>query len=165
MGAGDCLCERSGIFQIHLRRCLFRLGTMLRIAAYHPYRSICRLARVYPSWASRVFRIGHLGSFNDLMLAGTLSGVEMGLEIARIPYHAGGVLAALRSLCRCEQYPYRHPHCPQFGPVRCSMRVSDAESSLSTVLATKRKISAGLPRLFLHLSASCTDSPIWIGSA
>lgn len=48
--------------------------------------------------AKRVFRIGHLGSFNDLMLAGTLSGVEMGLEIARIPYHAGGVTAALRSL-------------------------------------------------------------------
>jgi alanine-glyoxylate transaminase/serine-glyoxylate transaminase/serine-pyruvate transaminase len=43
----------------------------------------------------RVFRIGHLGDFNDLMLAGTLSGVEMGLELAGIPHHKGGVAAAL----------------------------------------------------------------------
>jgi alanine-glyoxylate transaminase / serine-glyoxylate transaminase / serine-pyruvate transaminase len=43
----------------------------------------------------RIFRIGHLGDFNDLMLAGTLSGVEMGLELAGIPHHKGGVAAAL----------------------------------------------------------------------
>jgi alanine-glyoxylate transaminase/serine-glyoxylate transaminase/serine-pyruvate transaminase len=43
----------------------------------------------------RLFRIGHLGWFNDLMLAGTLSGVEMGLKLARIPCSAGGVAAAL----------------------------------------------------------------------
>ncbi len=43
----------------------------------------------------KVFRIGHLGSFNDLMLAGTLSGVEMGLELAGVPYRKGGVQAAL----------------------------------------------------------------------
>jgi alanine-glyoxylate transaminase/serine-glyoxylate transaminase/serine-pyruvate transaminase len=41
------------------------------------------------------FRIGHLGHFNDLMLMGTLSGVEMGLDLARIPHTAGGVLAAM----------------------------------------------------------------------
>ena len=45
--------------------------------------------------ADRVFRIGHLGDFNDLMLAGALSGVEMGLERAGIPYQKGGVQAAL----------------------------------------------------------------------
>jgi alanine-glyoxylate transaminase/serine-glyoxylate transaminase/serine-pyruvate transaminase len=45
--------------------------------------------------ADRVFRIGHLGDFNDLMLAGTLSGVEMGLELAGVPHRKGGVLAAL----------------------------------------------------------------------
>ncbi len=45
--------------------------------------------------AGRVFRIGHLGDFNDLMLAGTLSGVEMGLERAGVPYKRGGVQAAL----------------------------------------------------------------------
>lgn len=43
----------------------------------------------------RVFRIGHLGDFNDLMLAGTLSGVEMGLEVAQIPFNKGGINAAL----------------------------------------------------------------------
>ena len=45
--------------------------------------------------AGRAFRIGHLGSFNDLMLAGTLCGVEMGLRLAGIPHKDGGVMAAL----------------------------------------------------------------------
>ncbi len=45
--------------------------------------------------AGRVFRIGHLGDFNDLMLAGTLSGVEMGLGLAGVPHEKGGVQAAL----------------------------------------------------------------------
>jgi alanine-glyoxylate transaminase/serine-glyoxylate transaminase/serine-pyruvate transaminase len=49
-------------------------------------------------WAGKVFRIGHLGSFNDLMLAGTLSGVEMGLRLAGVPHNAGGVAASLVSL-------------------------------------------------------------------
>jgi alanine-glyoxylate transaminase/serine-glyoxylate transaminase/serine-pyruvate transaminase len=48
--------------------------------------------------ADSVFRIGHLGSFNDLMLAGTLSGIEMGLRIAGVPSCAGGVQAALDAL-------------------------------------------------------------------
>ena len=43
----------------------------------------------------KVFRIGHLGDFNDLMLAGTLCGVEMGLGLAAIPHRKGGVQAAL----------------------------------------------------------------------
>jgi alanine-glyoxylate transaminase / serine-glyoxylate transaminase / serine-pyruvate transaminase len=43
----------------------------------------------------RSFRIGHLGDFNDLMLAGTLSGVEMGLAQAGVPFAHGGVTAAL----------------------------------------------------------------------
>ena len=48
----------------------------------------------------KVFRIGHLGDFNELMLAGTLSGVEMGLGIAGIPHNKGGVSAALEFLAR-----------------------------------------------------------------
>ncbi|HUY13583.1 MAG TPA: serine--glyoxylate aminotransferase, partial [Terriglobia bacterium] len=48
--------------------------------------------------AGKIFRIGHLGSFNDLMLAGTLSGVEMGLQLAGVPHQEGGVMAGLRSL-------------------------------------------------------------------
>ena len=43
----------------------------------------------------KVFRIGHLGDFNDLMLAGTLSGVEMGLSLAGVPSSKGGVAEAL----------------------------------------------------------------------
>ena len=43
----------------------------------------------------RVFRIGHLGDLNDLTLAGTLSGVEMGLNQSGIPFKKGGVMAAL----------------------------------------------------------------------
>ena len=46
----------------------------------------------------RVFRIGHLGDFNQLMLAGTLSGVEMGLHLAGVPHEEGGVTAALNFL-------------------------------------------------------------------
>src|SRR5207237_1739844 len=46
----------------------------------------------------KVFRIGHLGDFNDLMLAGTLAGVEMGLSLAGIPHKKGGVAAALEYL-------------------------------------------------------------------
>ena len=48
--------------------------------------------------ADTVFRIGHLGGFNDLMLAGTLSGIEMGLHLAGVPHERGGVQAALASL-------------------------------------------------------------------
>ena len=48
--------------------------------------------------ADSVFRIGHLGDFNDLMLAGTLSGIEMGLRLADVPHERGGVEAALASL-------------------------------------------------------------------
>ncbi len=43
----------------------------------------------------RAFRIGHIGHFNDLMLMGTLSGVEMGLDLAKVPHRSGGVLAAM----------------------------------------------------------------------
>jgi alanine-glyoxylate transaminase/serine-glyoxylate transaminase/serine-pyruvate transaminase len=50
--------------------------------------------------ADRVFRIGHLGNFNDLMLAGTLSGVEMGLALADVPHRPGGVQAALDYLAK-----------------------------------------------------------------
>jgi alanine-glyoxylate transaminase/serine-glyoxylate transaminase/serine-pyruvate transaminase len=45
--------------------------------------------------ADKVFRIGHIGDFNDLMLAGALSGVEMGLKVAGVPHKDGGVQAAL----------------------------------------------------------------------
>jgi alanine-glyoxylate transaminase / serine-glyoxylate transaminase / serine-pyruvate transaminase len=52
--------------------------------------------------AGRVFRIGHLGDFNDLMLAGTLCGVEMGLRISGVPVAGSGVEAAMALLERGE---------------------------------------------------------------
>ena len=51
----------------------------------------------------KVFRIGHLGWFNDLMLCGTLCGVEMGLGLAGVPHRRGGVQAALEYLGSTRQ--------------------------------------------------------------
>ena len=48
--------------------------------------------------AGKVFRIGHLGDFNDLTLMGTLAGVEMGLTLAQVPHKQGGVAAAMAYL-------------------------------------------------------------------
>ena len=48
--------------------------------------------------AGKVFRIGHLGECNDLVLLGALTGVEMGLAAAGVPHRAGGVAAAMREL-------------------------------------------------------------------
>jgi alanine-glyoxylate transaminase/serine-glyoxylate transaminase/serine-pyruvate transaminase len=48
--------------------------------------------------SGKVFRIGHLGWFNDLMLCGTLAGVEMGLALAGVPHRKGGVDAAMSYL-------------------------------------------------------------------
>lgn len=48
--------------------------------------------------AGKVFRIGHLGDFNDLTLMATLSGIEMALGLAGVPHRKGGVLAAMASL-------------------------------------------------------------------
>jgi len=50
----------------------------------------------------KVFRIGHLGHFNELMLAGTLCGVEMGLTLAGVPFRREGVAAALQFLASEE---------------------------------------------------------------
>ncbi len=48
----------------------------------------------------KVFRIGHLGDLNDLMLAGTLCGVEMGLAACEVPHVSGGVSEALAFLAK-----------------------------------------------------------------
>ena len=53
--------------------------------------------------AGKVFRIGHLGDFNDLTLVGTLAGVGMGLEIAGIPHTSGGVTAAMNYLAEAHK--------------------------------------------------------------
>jgi len=59
--------------------------------------------------AKKVFRIGHLGSFNDLMLLGTLGGIEMGLRLAGVPHQSGGVTAAISSLTSQIKKPSLHP--------------------------------------------------------
>jgi alanine-glyoxylate transaminase/serine-glyoxylate transaminase/serine-pyruvate transaminase len=57
--------------------------------------------------AGKVFRIGHLGDFNDLTLMGTLAGCEMGLQLAGVPVRQEGVQAAMRYLCECRSAPAR----------------------------------------------------------
>src|SRR4051812_30182275 len=57
--------------------------------------------------AGKVFRIGHLGDFNDLTLMGTLAGVEMGLALAGVPVKKEGVEAAMEYLAACAKTPAR----------------------------------------------------------
>ena len=57
--------------------------------------------------AGKVFRIGHLGDFNDLTLMGTLAGVEMGLDLAGVPVKKEGVRAAMEYLSSCAKTPAR----------------------------------------------------------
>ena len=54
-------------------------------------------------FAGKLFRIGHLGDFNDLALMGTLAGVEMGLALAGVPHQTGGVQAAMDYLGECAR--------------------------------------------------------------
>ena len=55
--------------------------------------------------SGKVFRIGHLGDFNDLTLMGTLSGVEMGFAVAGVPHKKGGAQAAIDYLAECAKVP------------------------------------------------------------
>jgi alanine-glyoxylate transaminase / serine-glyoxylate transaminase / serine-pyruvate transaminase len=57
--------------------------------------------------SGKVFRIGHLGDFNDLALMGTLAGVEMGLALAGVPIEKQGVQAAMEYLAECARAPSR----------------------------------------------------------
>ncbi len=50
--------------------------------------------------SGKVFRIGHLGDFNDLMLMGTLTGIEMGLDLAGVPHQKGGAARASEALIK-----------------------------------------------------------------
>ena len=59
--------------------------------------------------AGKVFRIGHLGDFNDLSLLGTLAGVEMGLALAGVPHRPGGAGAAMTYLAECARSPAAEP--------------------------------------------------------
>ena len=53
--------------------------------------------------SNKLFRIGHLGDFNEPMLLGTLGAIEMGLELAQIPHYPEGVRAAMNSLAESSR--------------------------------------------------------------
>jgi alanine-glyoxylate transaminase/serine-glyoxylate transaminase/serine-pyruvate transaminase len=74
----------------------------------------------------RVFRIGHLGYFNDLTLCGTLCGVEMGLAAAGVPHHRGGVDAALAYLSGAEAARSRAPKAASDSPPAARQSVNVA---------------------------------------
>jgi alanine-glyoxylate transaminase/serine-glyoxylate transaminase/serine-pyruvate transaminase len=57
--------------------------------------------------SGKVFRIGHLGDFNDLTLMGTLAGVEVGLMLAGVPVEKKGVQAAMVYLAETHARPKR----------------------------------------------------------
>src|SRR6267142_1741971 len=57
--------------------------------------------------SARILRIGHLGDLNDLMLMGTLAGVEMGLALAGVPVKKEGVRAAMEYLLESAKAPAR----------------------------------------------------------
>ena len=59
--------------------------------------------------AGKVFRIGHLGDFNDLMLMGTLAGVEIGLQAAGVPHQPNGVRAAIDFLASAAPVAAANP--------------------------------------------------------
>lgn len=59
--------------------------------------------------AGKIFRIGHLGDFNDLTLMGTLAGVEMGLRLAGVPHRAGGTQEAMGFLAETAQQEVTTP--------------------------------------------------------
>jgi alanine-glyoxylate transaminase/serine-glyoxylate transaminase/serine-pyruvate transaminase len=65
--------------------------------------------------AGWVFRIGHLGDFNDLSLMGTLSGIEMGLLVAGVPHQRGGIQAAIDFLAHSAM---AHPGGAARSPAR-----------------------------------------------
>ena len=48
--------------------------------------------------AGKVFRIGHMGDINDVMLTGTLTAIEMGMAMSQMPHKPGGTAAAQQYL-------------------------------------------------------------------
>lgn len=77
--------------------------------------------------ADKVFRIGHLGDFNELMLMGTLSGVEMALALAGVPHRKGGAQAAMAHLAATA---------PAAATARGLARAANAETAVSAGTAT-----------------------------
>lgn len=92
-------CER-GAWSNSLTAILVPEGSDADVVRRHAYDELnMSLGTGLGQLAGRIFRVGHLGDFNDLMLLATLSGVELGLEAAGIPFtKRAGVPAALEVL-------------------------------------------------------------------
>ncbi|MEP6655698.1 MAG: aminotransferase class V-fold PLP-dependent enzyme [Betaproteobacteria bacterium] len=114
----EILCENAAEYSNSLTAVLMPAGhngdELRRVILEHFDMSLgAGLSRL----AGTVFRIGHLGDFNDLMLAGTLAGVEMGLSLAGVPHTPGGVRAALAFLAADKQTPSVPQHEPRIHAV------------------------------------------------
>ncbi|MEM8699526.1 MAG: serine--glyoxylate aminotransferase, partial [Pseudomonadota bacterium] len=95
----DVLCNRQGHESGVLTAVMLPEGQSadaFRAVTLHHYD--VSLGNGLSKLADRVFRIGHLGDFNDVMLMATLSGIEMGLAKAGVPHQPGGAQEAMRYL-------------------------------------------------------------------
>ena len=93
----EILCaDREVLFLVADRRAACRTATTpTRLRKIALERFDMSLGTGLGKLAGKVFRIGHLGDFNDLTLIGTLAGVEMGLKLAGVPHSPSGVQAAM----------------------------------------------------------------------
>jgi alanine-glyoxylate transaminase / serine-glyoxylate transaminase / serine-pyruvate transaminase len=98
-GAMEILCQRADEYSGALTAILMTQGhnaDALRKVILEKFDM--SLGQGLGKVSGKVFRIGHLGDFNDLTLMGTLSGVEMGFEVAGVPHKKGGAAAAMAYL-------------------------------------------------------------------
>ena len=129
----EMLCADPREYSSSLTAVLMPDGPRRRRAARRSSSSAstCRSAPASASSRGKVFRIGHLGDFNDLMLAGTLAGVEMGLKDVGFPLAASGVAAALDHLSAGPRaaagneraqpdFPPRHDRRRRAAAARCA---------------------------------------------
>jgi len=99
----EILCANAGEYSSSLTAVMMPAGhdeTALRQVVLE--RFDMSLGAGLTKLKGKVFRIGHLGDFNDLMLAGTLAGVEMGLAVAGVPHQPGGIRAAMEYLAAAD---------------------------------------------------------------
>ncbi|QII83980.1 aminotransferase class V-fold PLP-dependent enzyme [Bordetella hinzii] len=97
----DILCQEAGGHSPVLTTVMMPEGHSAdRLRAVVLERFDMSLGQGLGKLSDKVFRIGHLGHFNDLTLCGTLAGVEMGLSLLGVPHRAGGMAAVMQRLAR-----------------------------------------------------------------
>ena len=159
---GSSCCVRSGGIQPRADHGGDAGGPRRRRVPRHRARALRHVARPgLGKLKGSVFRIGHLGGFNDLMLAGTLCGVEMGLAAAGVPFTRGGVIAALDYLAwraaghtvgRNPPLPSLPPFplsgCdPALRPLRCERVDARGGAIRAKELSRARSVAAHLARI------------------